>query len=380
MAYRLHLFPGLTLLLISFAIQYQLTRWLFQPRPWPRAFQAFVLAINAAVAGLSSIGYLLGFHRILRHLPVLFITWMEAAALANCVGLVGLFVAVFLWRKVPPMQSHRRAFLRAGIAALVSAPYAAAAFGIVDRNRFQLNEINLRIPNLPRDLDGLRIVQITDIHMSPFLSEQEFARAVDMANETRAHIGLVTGDLISRTGDPVDACLRQLSRLRADSAILGCLGNHEVYAHIEDYVTIMGRRIGIDFLRDASRQLRFGNSTINFAGVDYQKFNEPYLVGTERHVRPGMLNILLSHNPDVFPKAAAMGFDLTISGHTHGGQVNFEILHQNVNIARYYTPYVKGEYRRGNSAIYVSTGLGTIGLPIRAGAPAEVALIRLCAS
>ncbi len=380
MAYRLHLFPGLTLLLLSFAIQYQLTRWLFGARPFSRVAKALVFLINAAVVALSTIGYLLGFHRILRRLPVGFITWMEAAALATCVGLLGLFVVAYLWRKIPPMQPRRRAFLRAGVVALASAPCAAAAFGIIDRNRFHLNEVDLRIPNLPPDLDGLRMVQITDIHLSPFLSEEEFARAVDMANETRAHIGLVTGDLISRTGDPIDACLRQLARLRADTAILGCLGNHEVYAHIEDYVTEVGKRIGIDFLRDESRQVRVGNSTINFAGVDYQKFNEPYLVGTERHVRPGMLNILLSHNPDVFPKAAGMGFDLTISGHTHGGQVNFEILHQDVNIARYYTPYVKGEYRSGNSAIYVSTGLGTIGLPIRAGAPAEVALIRLCAS
>ena len=82
---------------------------------------------------------------------------------------------------------------------------------------------------LPKDLDGLRIVQITDIHLSPFLSEREFAAAIDMANETRANIALVTGDLITRPGDPLDACLRQLARLRADAGVLGCLGNHEIY-------------------------------------------------------------------------------------------------------------------------------------------------------
>src|SRR6202043_2421499 len=98
-------------------------------------------------------------------------------------------------------------------------------------------EIDLPVPNLPKDLQGLRIAQISDIHLSPFLSEKEFARAIDMANESKPHLTLVTGDLISRAGDPLDACLRQLARLRAEAGVLGCLGNHEVYARVENYVT-----------------------------------------------------------------------------------------------------------------------------------------------
>jgi predicted MPP superfamily phosphohydrolase len=233
---------------------------------------------------------------------------------------------------------------------------------------------------LPADLNGLRIVQVTDIHLSPFLSETEFARAIDMANETRANLALVTGDLISRRGDPLDACLKQLARLRAEAGVLGCLGNHEIYTHTQDYVTQEGSKIGIEFLRSTSKALRFGEATLNFAGVDYQRFNFNYLEGTEQLIVHGATNILLSHNPDVFPVAAAKGFDLTIAGHTHGGQVNFELLHQNWNVARYYTPYVRGLYRSGNSSVYVSSGLGTIGVPIRLGAPPEISVIHLCAT
>jgi predicted MPP superfamily phosphohydrolase len=90
--------------------------------------------------------------------------------------------------------------------------------------------------------------------------------------------------------------------------------------------------------------------------------------------------MLLSHNPDVFPVAASQGYDLTISGHTHGGQVDVEILHQHVNVARFYTPYVRGLYTLGKASAYVSTGLGTVGVPVRIGAPAEVSLLRLCAT
>ncbi len=77
--------------------------------------------------------------------------------------------------------------------------------------------------------------------------------------------------------------------------------------------------------------------------------------------------------------AAAQGYDLTIAGHTHGGQVDFEILHQHFNVARYFTPYVRGLYRGEKSSVYVSSGLGTIGVPVRIGAPPEISVLRLCA-
>jgi len=117
---------------------------------------------------------------------------------------------------------------------------------------------------------------------------------------------------------------------------------------------------------------------LNFAGVDYQELKAPYLVGAEAWTLPGAFNVMLSHNPDVFPVAVRKGYPLTIAGHTHGGQVRVEILGTDLNVARFYTPYVDGLYREGSSAIFVSRGIGTIGVPARLGAPPEVALIRLC--
>jgi hypothetical protein len=78
--------------------------------------------------------------------------------------------------------------------------------------------------------------------------------------------------------------------------------------------------------------------------------------------------------------AATQGYDLTIAGHTHGGQVNFELLHDNVNVARFFTPYVRGLYRQANASVYVSSGIGTIGLPVRLGAQPEISVLRLCAT
>jgi predicted MPP superfamily phosphohydrolase len=372
---RVHFFPGLCLLLLGLALQFPVIRWLLDS-----STRRGLIRLGAGASSLLLIlGYVLEFQRVLRHFPVQWWTWLECASVVETMWLIGLSLALLVWRRTPPFDPARRKLLQAAGAALCVAPVAATAFGIVHRNQFRVSEVPVPIPNLPKDLEGLRIVQITDIHLSPFLSEREFAAAIDMANETRANIALVTGDLITRPGDPLDACLRQLARLRAESGVLGCLGNHEIYARAENYVTEQGRRIGIEFLRHQARLLRFGGAAINFAGVDYQRMHSHYLKGAEQLIAPGALNILLSHNPDVFPVAAAQGYDLTIAGHTHGGQVDVEILHQHVNVARYFTPFVQGLYRHGNSSVYVSNGLGTIGVPVRLGAPPEVSVLRLCA-
>jgi uncharacterized protein len=372
---RVHFFPGLCLLILGLGLQFPVIRWLLDSYRQHR----LIWLGAAASSGLLVAGYLLEFQRVLRHFPAQWWTWLECASLIETVWLIGLAMALLFWHRTPQFNPARRKLLQAAGVGLCVAPLAGTAFGIVRRNHFRVSEVSVSIPNLPKDLDGLRIVQITDIHLSPFLSEREFATAIDMANETRANIALVTGDLITRPGDPLDACLHQLARLRAEAGVLGCLGNHETYARVENYVTEQGRLIGIEFLRHQARQLRFGNATINFAGVDYQKMHSHYLRGAERLIVPGAMNVMLSHNPDVFPVAAAQGYQLTIAGHTHGGQVDVEILHQHVDVARYFTPFVQGLYRRENSSVYVSNGLGTIGVPVRLGAPPEVSVLRLCA-
>ena len=94
-------------------------------------------------------------------------------------------------------------------------------------------------------------------------------------------------------------------------------------------------------------------------------------------IAPGTTNLLLSHNPDVFPVAVKQGYDVMLAGHTHGGQVTVEILNQSLNIARFITPYVSGLYRIDGRSCYVTPGIGTIGMPVRLGARPEISLLRL---
>jgi hypothetical protein len=274
---------------------------------------------------------------------------------------------------------RRRALNVAGTLAMAS-PFAAMGYGaLVQRTDFRVREIDVPLAGLPAGLDGLRVLQLSDIHLSAFLSERELARVIDAAIELRPHLAVVTGDLITATGDPLDACIRQLARLKADAGVFGCMGNHERFTRAENYAARAAAAVGIPFLRGRARQLRFGSSILNLAGVDYQSFpnQRDYLRGAERLIVPGACNVLLSHNPDVFPTAARQGWNLQLSGHTHGGQVTVEIFDQAISPARFFTPYVYGLFRSGAPAAYVTRGIGTLGVPARIGAPPEIAVLRL---
>jgi len=303
-------------------------------------------------------------------------TWLFASTAGYLLYRGFQFLVNRIWRT--PFDGSRRHAINATGIALAAAPFALTGYGMfVERLDFRVREIDVPIANLPRDLEGLRLAQLSDIHLSAFLSEKDLARVIDSANELRPQLAVVTGDLITAGGDPLDACLRQIARLRADAGVLACMGNHEKYALVEDYTDFAAELLGIRFLRNGARSMRFGDALLNVAGVDYQPMGKDYLRGTERLIQPGACNVLLSHNPDVLPVAAAKGFDLTLSGHTHGGQVTVEILHQPINPARFVTPYIYGLYRHGAAQGYVTRGIGTIGVPARIGAPPEIALLRL---
>ncbi|MBI3666724.1 MAG: metallophosphoesterase [Acidobacteria bacterium] len=307
--------------------------------------------------------------------------WTAGSAGAALVLLIG----ALLGRKSgavhssEPASPGRREFLaKAAQATAALMPFGAAAYGtLLVRSDFVLREVDFPVTGLPPPLEGLRLALLSDIHFGPYLSSAELTHVVNMANETKPHLTLVTGDLITRARDPLESCLAHLACLRAEAGVFGCLGNHEIYAEAENFAEALGRRVGIEFLRRRSRLLEFGGEKLNLAGVDYQRQHRPYLVGAERMIVPGAVNLLLSHNPDVFPVAANLGYDLVVGGHTHGGQVTVEILEQSLNMARFFTPFVAGLYRRGAASLYVSRGIGTINLPMRLGARPEVALLRL---
>jgi predicted MPP superfamily phosphohydrolase len=283
-----------------------------------------------------------------------------------------------LWKQSRvEVDTGRRQLLRAG-ATLAAAPLAATGFAIHKaRQDAEVREVELAIPNLAPDLQGLRLVQLSDIHLGAFFSQAQLRRVVEQANGLRADLAIVTGDLISSYGDPLEEAIAELARLRPSAGIYGCLGNHEIVAECEAPATQLAARRGMRFLRSQSSTLRFGQSKLNIAGVDYQRLGSPYLADAARMVRPGELNLLLSHSPDVFPVAVRQRWDVVLSGHTHGGQITLEHLDSRLNPARFYTPYTYGRYTQDGSSLFVTSGLGTVGVPARLGTNPEIVSIRL---
>lgn len=306
-----------------------------------------------------------------------------AATILWLVILIGLGIWIRLHRRLSAsaenVNAGRRAFLRVAAPVAAFAPSVAMAAGMVRaRSAPVLKEVNVRIRGLHPDLNGIRIAQLTDIHFGPFFDKRDLERAVAMANETRPHVALITGDLVTRKGDDLLGCMRVLKNVRGEAGVWACHGNHEQYAGVEDLATRLGQRQGIRYLRGANEILRLGAAKMNLAGIDYHSLGADPLVGAEEWLVDDALNVLLSHTPAAFDQAAELGFDLTISGHTHGGQLTLPLGSENVTFIRVYTPYVRGLYEKEGKQLYVSSGLGTVGVPVRIGADPEVTLIRLC--
>lgn len=295
----------------------------------------------------------------------------------------------------------RRTFFQYAACLAGSVPFVAATYGFAStRLRYTIERVDVPIANLPRELDGLRIAQLSDIHIGDYMTPDEIARAVEMANELRPDLAVVTGDFVSAVGDPLDACISELSRLRAPLGVWGCNGNHEIYAGVEDEADQLFHAKGMRLLRGRNAVIEHNGAAFNLLGVDYQRDRMvagerpgPMLAEIEHLIRREMPNVLLSHNPNSFRRAAELGIELSLAGHTHGGQVKFEIVDHSVSPARLITPFVAGLYHlpmaKGHAtastgshraALYVNRGLGTFGFPVRLGVPPEITLLTLRAA
>ncbi len=350
-----------------------------------------------------------------------------ACALFGYVAIKGVHALEWLWHhfhkpapaEAPKPPAHRlefedivpdpsrRTFFRTASVVAGAAPFLGVMYGFAaERLRYELRRVEIPVANLPSAMDGLSIVQISDIHLSAYMTRESVRRAVDMANDVGADLAVVTGDLITGMHDSLYDAVEEVGRLYAPLGVYGCNGNHEIYARAEDLAERLYQQAGMKLLRRENATIHYKGRQLNLIGVDYQRERTPggrkqqMLAGLEPLVRRDMPNILLSHNPNTFNRAAEMGVELSLAGHTHGGQVQVEILDVSLSPARFITSYIAGLYQRplrmpdqprrmgetiklmpnapkGLSALYVNRGLGTVGAPVRLGAPPEITHIVL---
>ena len=189
--------------------------------------------------------------------------WRRSAALVRVVRHADVAVSD------PPADPQRRYFLRTATYAAGALPLAGALYGFaIERFDFEIYRVDVPIPGLPHGLDGLRILQLSDIHASNYMPISQVRRIVDKAQRLPADVIMITGDLLTGRGDPLEACVAELSRLRAPLGVWGCNGNHEIYTHTEGEEAELFRQHGMTMLRQESAQLSWRGARFNLVGVD----------------------------------------------------------------------------------------------------------------
>ena len=230
------------------------------------------------------------------------------------------------------------------------------------------------LKRLPRALDGLRIVHLSDIHHSPFTGREQVLRAVEVANSLQPDIIALTGDYVSHEREYVEPCAEMLGKLRARRGVYACLGNHDNWVDA-DLVTDLFTLAGIRVLNNEGLRFEDRGASFWLAGVQDTMVGLEDLPLALAGSSADEMKLVLAHNPVILRRAARAGVDLVLSGHTHGGQVTWRS--ERSASGRVRRRILRGLGRRGETQIYVTRGLGTVVLPVRYGCLPEVSLLTL---
>lgn len=251
----------------------------------------------------------------------------------------------------------------------------------IARRRPKVVDVDIPVTDLPMELQGFSIAQISDVHVGPTIKRGFVEQIVARVNGLKADLIAVTGDLVDGSVQQLSLHTAPLAGLSARHGVYFVTGNHEYYSG-ERAWTAEIRRLGLRVLKNEHVVLKHNGASLVLAGVtdlsahhfDAAQHSDPAAALRGAPADAGA-KILLAHQPNSATAAASAGFDVQISGHTHGGQFwpwNFFV--------RFFQPFTGGLYRLKNLWVYVSRGTGYWGPPNRFGVPAEITRIRLIAA
>jgi uncharacterized protein len=286
---------------------------------------------------------------------------------------LGLLFAVFA-----PLAFVVSVAVRAPLSVGWAAALFAAALGtlLAFFNRPRLRQHDIPIAGLPAAFDGYRVAQISDLHCGPFADGARVDRWVAAVNRLEVDLVAVTGDLIASGATFVPVVAASLGKLRGRDGVFACMGNHDYFTDGEEMAQAL-EQAGLTVLRNRGVEVHRDGAALYVAGVDDTWTGRHDLDRALADRPPAAPALLLAHDPVLFPDAAKRAVDLTLSGHTHGGQLGVPFFAKRFNLARVITRFTTGLYQMGGATLYVNRGLGTTGLPIRLFVPPEIAVITL---
>jgi predicted MPP superfamily phosphohydrolase len=256
------------------------------------------------------------------------------------------------------------------------------ALGYLGARRLVVRNVDAVIPGLAPEFDGLRIAQLSDLHVGPHTSRRFLQRVVDATQSLTPDVIAVTGDLIDDRAEDVAVYAKALGSLEAPLGVYMIPGNHDVYAGWDDVErNLHSARLGTVLVNE-TRLLHRGSATIAIVGTGDPAGGQrgasrvaPDVDRALEAVPSSATVIAFAHNPKLWPALAARGVALTLSGHTHYGQ--FALPRLGWSLASPFLEHAMGGHAHEDALLYISPGTGYWGIPFRLGAPSEVTLVTL---
>ena len=284
------------------------------------------------------------------------------------------------------MRLSRRDFLKVlGVAALDFFLLAIGGVGygfLMEPNQFKVETVRLKLPRLARSFSGLRVAQISDIHMGGWMNGKRLQRVADLVIDQKPDLLLITGDfLIGHDAlhipqQSIQDLILELSRLSSSFPTFAVLGNHDYWTDVETVRHILTSS-GTTDLTNAVSTLKRGEDSLHICGVDDIWEGDARLDDVISQLGDGGPAILMAHEPDFADTSASTGrFDLQLSGHTHGGQVVLPFIGPPI-LPHLGRKYPSGLYQVGEMIQYTNRGVGMARLPIRINCPPEITLFVL---
>ncbi len=281
----------------------------------------------------------------------------------------------------PRSQMSRRRFLARATYAYAGAGVALSTYGIWSAYRLpQVTRRTLVFPDLPPGLDGLTLLHVSDLHAGMHLGEDMMQEIVAQANALRPDLIVQTGDMIDISRSYIPSYVRAFRELSAPFGVVTVLGNHDRYTGERE--VIQGcRDAGQVFVQNGCHVVERHGAVLALLGIDDPHnwtADDPQQADVDAALRvapPDAFHVLLAHRPGAWDTAAPRGIPLTLAGHIHGGQFYLPLI--GWSPGSLITKYVMGHFQRGSSQLYVSRGIGVVGVPIRVFAPPEVELFEL---
>jgi predicted MPP superfamily phosphohydrolase len=252
-----------------------------------------------------------------------------------------------------------------------------ARHALAESKQLIVERQEIYLPRLPRELDKFCVVQLSDIHHSPFTDAAQIIRFVEIANELEPDLIVLTGDYVSHETEYIAPVAELLGKLEAKHGVFAVLGNHDHWTDAE-MITDLLRAEGIRVLINEGLRFNVNNSGFWLCGVDDTMVGLEDLSSALSGSRENEFKFLLSHNPAILRRAERAGVDFIVSGHTHGGQVRLRPSREKTFLPR--NRRATGLIQRKNTQIYVSRGIGTVVLPVRYQCPPEISLLKLRSS